>query len=74
MPDFFASFLVFFSAEHPVRTIVAGMLLVGLGMAVYYVATRRRATSAVLKVLGVAIALYGGGHTSAAFMTLSGAA
>ncbi len=74
MPDFLATILIFFSPDHPVKAIVAGALLVWLGMAVYYIATRRPAASAALKALGIAIALYGGGHASAAFMTLAGAA
>ncbi|MDH2092444.1 hypothetical protein N5K21_27375 [Rhizobium pusense] len=71
MVEFFASFLIFFDAAHPAKTIAAGALLVFLGMAVYYIATRRRAASAALKVLGIAIAAYGGGHVYGMFMTLT---
>ncbi|NRP23299.1 hypothetical protein LPJGGPFB_06569 [Ensifer adhaerens] len=73
MPDFVSHLLIFFSPDHPTRTIVAGALMVWLGMAIYYIATRRRGTSVALKALGVAVALYGGGHASAALMLLSGA-
>lgn len=71
MLEFFNSFLIFFDAVNPAKTIAAGALLVFLGMAVYYIATRRRAASAALKVLGIAIAAYGGGHASAAFIVLT---
>ena len=73
MAEFFTTFLLFFSADNPIRTIVAGVLLVWLGMALYYIATRRRGASVALKALGIAIALYGGGHGTAGLMIVSGA-
>lgn len=72
MPDFIAHSLIFFSAQHPIRAIIAGMIIIWIGMAVFYLATRRRAAGTALKVLGLAIAAYGGGHASAGLMVLSG--
>lgn len=74
MAEFFASFLIFFDISHPLKTIVAGALLVFLGMAVYYIATRSRWSNAALKVFGIAVAAYGAGHVSAVFTVLTRAA
>lgn len=74
MLEFFASFLIFFDMAHPFKTIVAGGLIVFIGMAIYYIATRSRWSNAVLKVFGLAVAAYGAGHVSAVFTVLTRAA
>lgn len=71
MVEFFASFLIFFDMAHPFKTIVAGALIVFIGMAIYYIATRSRWSNAALKLFGLAVAAYGAGHVSAVFTVMT---
>lgn len=66
MPDIIRNILFFFDPEHLGRAFLAGLFIFFIGMALYYVATRTRWASAALKVLGIALALYGAAHELAA--------
>jgi len=57
-----SQFLVFFSAEHLIRSLIAGVFVGWIGQALYYIATKSRWRSAALKVAGIVIALYGSAH------------